>query len=398
MKSIEEQLAMIKRGATEIISEPELIDKLKLGRPLRIKAGFDPTAKDLHLGHTVLIHKLRQFQLLGHEVLFLIGDFTAGIGDPTGVSETRKILSSEQIQENAKTYAEQVFKILDKEKTTVCYNSEWLGKMSTMQFAELGAKQTVARMMERDDFKNRFKNGQDISILEFYYPLMQGYDSVVLKADVEIGGTDQKFNLLMGRTLQRRYGQTESQVVLTMPLLEGTDGIKKMSKSYGNYIAIQDLPADMFGKILSISDDLMWRYFELLSFRPMTEIKQMQSDVHANSLHPKAAKVLLAKEIVARFHGVEAADSAEREFAEVFANKGVPDDVVEFSVVLGTGLLEAMVSAGLTASNGEGRRLLTQGGVKVNQEKVGDFQYTFSTTGEFLVQAGKRRFAKIIVS
>jgi len=398
MKSVEEQLAIIKRGATEIISEPELIDKLKSGRPLRIKAGFDPTAKDLHLGHTVLINKLRQFQLLGHEVLFLIGDFTAGIGDPTGVSETRKMLSSEQIKENAKTYADQVFKILDKAQTTVCYNSEWLNKMSIIQFAELGAKQTVARMMERDDFKNRFKNGQDISILEFYYPLMQGYDSVVLKADIEIGGTDQKFNLLMGRTLQRRYGQAEAQVVLTMPLLEGTDGIRKMSKSYGNYIAIQDLPAEIFGKILSIPDALMWRYFELLSFRPMAEIESMQRDVKSGALHPKTAKVLLAKEIVSRFHTVDAADNAEREFNEVFANKGIPDDIAEFPLALGTGLLEALVSAGLTTSNGEGRRLLIQGGIKVNQEKVTDLQYIFNSAGEFLVQAGKRKFIKLVLA
>lgn len=394
MKPIQEQLEIIKRGATEIISEEELIEKLKRGKPLRVKAGFDPTAPDLHLGHTVLINKLKQFQDLGHKVIFLIGDFTARIGDPTGRSSTRPTLTNEEIQTNTKTYAEQVFKILDKEKTIIHFNSEWLGKMSVIDFAQLGAQSTVARMMERDDFKKRFQSGQDISILEFYYPLMQGYDSVALKADVELGGTDQKFNLLMGRTLQKRYGQ-EAQVVLTMPLLEGTDGVKKMSKSYGNYIGIFDEPKDMFGKVLSISDDLMWRYYELLSFRPMSEIEKLKNDVEAGTVHPKLAKVGLAKEIVTRFYNEETANRAEKEFEEVFAKKGLPEDIAEKEIALtsdGIGLVSLLAETKLVSSKGEARRMIAQGAVKINQEKIQDQNFSFTEKGKFLLQVGKRKF------
>lgn len=400
MKSIEEQLEVIQRGCFELINEEELVEKLKKGKPLIIKAGFDPTAPDLHLGHTVLINKLHQFQDLGHQVVFLIGDFTGMIGDPSGVSETRKALTPDEVQENAITYEKQVFKILIKEKTQVRFNSEWLQSMSVMDFAALGAKQTVARMLERDDFKKRFKEEKDISILEFYYPLLQGYDSVALKSDVELGGTDQKFNLLMGRTIQKRYGQ-EPQIVLTMPLLEGTDGVRKMSKTYGNYVGVQDEPLDMFGKILSITDDLMWRYYELLSFKSLTEIQKLKKDVASGELHPKAAKVMLAKEIVARFHGVDAAEQAQNEFNQIFANKELPDELEEFSISLpkgGIGILDVMTQAGLTKSNGEARRLLMQGGVKVDREKVNDPKVLFDTPSEHIFQAGKRRFKKIILS
>lgn len=400
MKAIEEQLEVIKRGAVEWIDEQELVAKLKKDKPLVIKAGFDPTAPDLHLGHTVLLNKLRQFQDLGHQVIFLIGDFTGMIGDPTGVSEVRKVLTRQQVIENAKTYEKQVYKILDKKSTKVRFNSEWLEKMSVMEFAKLGSKLTVARMLERDDFKKRFKEEKDISILEFYYPLLQGYDSVELKADIEVGGVDQKFNLLMGRRLQKRYGQ-EPQVVLMLPLLEGTDGIKKMSKTYGNYIAIEDSPKEIFGKILSISDDLMWRYYELLSFRPMSEIEKLKKDVSSGNFHPKAAKVILAKEIVARFHSVEAAENAQNEFNQVFAHKQLPDDLEEFAIRLkgeGVGLLDLLTQSGMTTSNSEARRLVSQGGVKINQEKVTDPKLTLTESGEFIIQAGKRRFKKIVVS
>lgn len=397
MKSIEEQLSVIKRGAVELIAEEELVNKLKKGQPLKIKAGFDPTAPDLHLGHTVLINKLRQFQDLGHEVIFLIGDYTASIGDPSGRSATRPPLSEEQISENVKTYCDQVFKILDKEKTKVAYNSHWLGKLGDRGMVKLASRYTVARMLEREDFTKRFKEGQPISIHEFLYPLLQGYDSVILKADVELGGSDQKFNLLMGRQLQREEGQ-EAQVVLMMPLLEGTDGVKKMSKSYDNYIAIKDTPKEMFGKILSIPDDLMWRYYELLSFRPLNEIETLKKDCASGQLNPKNAKVALAKEIVARFHDVQAADHAEEEFNQVFAKKGLPDDIPEVSLSLpatGLGLLEIMTQTGLTVSNGEARRLIAQGGVRVNQEKVSDAKIIFSKKERVLIQAGKRKFVYV---
>lgn len=400
MKSVKEQLKVIQRGAFEIISEEELVRKLQAGRPLVIKAGFDPTAPDLHLGHTVLLNKLRQFQDLGHNVVFLIGDFTGMIGDPSGVSETRKALTKEEVKENARTYEKQVFKVLERDKTIVRFNSEWLSQMSAMAFAELGAKQTVARMLERDDFKKRFKENRDISILEFYYPLLQGYDSVVLKADVEVGGTDQRFNLLMGRTLQKRYGQ-EPQIVITMPLLEGTDGVKKMSKTYGNYVGIQDEPLDMFGKILSISDELMWRYFELLSCHSVSEISDLKQQVRELGRNPKEVKVMLASELVARFHGKDAADHAAREFENIFKKKVLPEAIEAFRVSLGdngAGLLDVMTKSGLTSSNGEARRLIRQGGVKIDQEKVSDPKMVFKKPGEHIIQAGKRRFRRVIFS
>ncbi len=399
MKSVNEQLNIIKRGVVEIIDEKELTKKLSENRPLVIKAGFDPTAPDLHLGHTVLINKLKQFQDLGHDVHFLIGDFTGMIGDPTGVSETRKVLTAEQVKENAKTYTDQVFKILCPSKTKVMFNSDWLGKMGVIAFAELGSKLTVARMMERDDFKKRFTENKDISILEFYYPLMQGYDSVAIKADVELGGTDQKFNLLMGRTIQKRYGM-DSQIVLTMPLLEGTDGIRKMSKSYGNYIGIKDTPQDMFGKLLSITDELMWRYFELLSFKPMPEIEALKSSVLKEGLNPKEAKVLLAKEIITRFHNEQAAEQAERDFNQIFAKKELPDDIDVFEYSLSNGpvtLIDLIMTAGMTASKGEARRLIAQDGIKVNQEKISDEKLSFDSPCEFIVQVGKRKFKKMLL-
>lgn len=398
MKSVEEQLEIIKRGTTEIISEEELVKKLKEGRPLRIKAGFDPTAPDLHLGHTVLINKLKQFQDLGHEVLFLIGDFTAKIGDPTGRSATRPPLTEEQINENVKTYTHQVFKILDENKTKVVFNSHWFEPQGAEGMLRLASRMTVARMLERDDFSKRFESNQPISIHEFLYPLLQGYDSVELKADVELGGTDQMFNLLVGRQLQKEEGQ-ESQVVIMMPLLEGTDGVQKMSKSYNNYIAIFDEPKDIFGKTLSISDDLMWRYYELLSFKPMSEIQALKKTVESGNLHPKTAKVNLAKELVARFYDEKTAERAEKEFQEVFANKGIPEDIPEYQMKLeddGLGLLGVMTQIKLTKSNGEARRLVQQGGVKINQEKMTDPQFKFTESGEYLIQAGKRRFAKVI--
>src|SRR3989337_2059678 len=330
MLSIQEQLEIIKRGSVEVISEDELVKKLNRGKPLLIKAGFDPTAPDLHLGHTVLIHKLRQFQELGHKVLFLIGDFTGMIGDPTGKSETRKYLTRDDVAKNSETYKEQVFKILDREKTEVRFNSEWMDRMTAVDLISLAARYNVARMLERDDFHKRYKSGQSISIHEFLYPLIQGYDSVALKADVEVGGTDQKFNLLVGRELQRDYG-LEPQVVLTMPLLEGTDGVNKMSKSLTNYIGITDAPQDMFGKLMSISDELMWRYLELLSFRSIGEIAGWREEVSAGR-NPRDIKVLLAQEIIARFHSQQAAEAALAEFEARFRHGVLPDDMPEISI------------------------------------------------------------------
>ncbi|MBF0105133.1 MAG: tyrosine--tRNA ligase [Deltaproteobacteria bacterium] len=396
MKPINEQLDIIKRGSVELINEEELLNKLKQDRPLVIKAGFDPTAPDLHLGHTVLMNKLRQFQELGHEVCFLIGDFTTKIGDPTGRIATRPPLTDAQIRENVTTYTDQVFKILDREKTRVAYNSQWLAALGAEGMIRLASKLTVARMLERDDFSKRYAENQPISIHEFLYPLLQGYDSVALKADVELGGSDQKFNLLMGRQLQKDEGQAP-QVILMMPLLEGTDGVQKMSKSYDNYIAIKDAPLDMFGKILSIDDNLMWRYFELLSFRPMPEVKNMQTAVQTGDLHPKQAKVMLATEIVARFHGDAEAVKAEQGFEQIFAKKELPADIEEYSVPAGLGLLDIMTRSGLTQSNGEARRLVVQGGVKLNQQKVSDPKMVLGEAGVFVIQAGKRRFKKVVV-
>ncbi len=387
-------MEVIKRGAVELISEEELVEKLKKGKPLRVKAGFDPTAPDLHLGHTVLLQKMKQFQELGHQVIFLIGDFTAKIGDPSGRSETRPQLSDEEIAKNIKTYEAQVFKVLDKKKTEVRYNSEWLGKMSVIEFARLGAKYTVARMLERDDFKKRMDEGTDVSILEFYYPLMQAQDSVVLKADIELGGNDQKFNLLMGRTIQKRSGH-ESQVVLTMPLLIGTDGEKKMSKSYGNYVGITDSPNEMFGKLMSISDDLMWQYYELLSDKGLEDIARLKKDVSEGRYHPKKAKVDLAKELVSRYHNKKAADEAEHEFEKIFAQKLNPTDMAKFKAKTAS-LVDTAVEAGMASSKSEMRRLIQQGGVSIDDKRVNDINTKFEKSGEFVLKVGKRKFCRIV--
>lgn len=399
MKSPEEQLQILMRGTSEVLAEDELLQKLKKKKVLKVKAGFDPTAPDLHLGHTVLINKLKQFQDLGHEVQFLIGDFTAKIGDPSGRSATRPALSDEEIAANVKTYCDQVFKILDADKTKIYYNSDWLGKLGADGVIKLSSQMTVARMLERDDFAKRYQSNQPISIHEFLYPLMQGYDSVVLEADVELGGTDQKFNLLVGRQLQKEKNM-EAQVVLMMPLLEGTDGVKKMSKSYDNYIGIFDEPKDIFGKTLSISDDLMWRYYELLSFQTLTDIARLKNSVEAGSVHPKKAKVKLAKELVARFYDEVTADAAEKEFEEVFKKKGLPDKIEEVTLDLpkeGLGLLQVLTQAGLTKSNGEARRMVTQGALKIDQNKFLDPAHFFKEPGEFLFQLGKRKFKKVIL-
>lgn len=395
---IEHALALIKRGSSELLIEAELIAKLKSGRPLRIKAGFDPTAPDLHLGHTVLINKLRHFQDLGHHVLFLIGDFTGMIGDPTGKNATRPPLSREQIEQNAKTYQEQVFKILDPAKTEICFNSRWFDTMGAAGMIKLSALSTVARMLERDDFSKRYGNNQPIAIHEFLYPLCQGYDSVALNADVELGGTDQKFNLLMGRELQKHYGQTP-QVVLMMPLLEGLDGVNKMSKSLGNYVGISEAPNEIFGKLMSVSDDLMWRYYELLSFRAMDEIAGFKREVEQGR-NPRDIKVLLAQEIVARFHGQQAAVDALADFESRFRQGGIPDDIEGFSLPAAAGglpIAQVMKSAGLTASTSEALRMIGQGGVKLDGEKVSDKALVLQAGTTAVLQVGKRKFAKVTV-
>lgn len=394
--NIDQTLAEIKRGTDDLLVEAEFIDKLKQGKPLRIKLGCDPTAADLHLGHTVILNKLRQFQDLGHHVMFLIGDFTALIGDPTGKNETRKPLSREQIIENAKTYQEQVFKILDREKTEVLFNSEWLNQCDAADMIQLAARSTVARMLERDDFSKRYKAQQPIAIHEFLYPLLQGYDSVVMKADVELGGTDQRFNLLMGRELQKQYQQLQ-QTIITMPLLEGLDGVKKMSKSLNNYIGVSDSPDDMFGKIMSISDELMWRYYELLSFRPLEEVTQFKREA-AEGANPRDYKFLLAKEIIARFHDAEQAELAQKRFIERFSAGAVPDDLPlqPLSVEgdeLGIGYL--LKQAGLAASTGEAMRLIRQGAVKIDGERVEDPKLTIQVGTTHVYQVGKRRVARI---
>ena len=402
--SVAEQMAVIKRGAVEILIEKELEEKigisLKSGIPLKIKAGFDPTAPDLHLGHTVLIQKLRQFQQLGHEVNFLIGDFTGMIGDPTGKSETRKVLTREDVLRNAETYKEQVFKILDPDKTKVVFNSSWLNELGSGGMIALASKYTVARMLERDDFHKRFTTQQPISIHEFMYPLVQGYDSVALKSDVELGGTDQKFNLLMGRELQREWGQSP-QCILTMPLLEGLDGVNKMSKSLGNYIGVNEPADEIFGKVMSISDELMLRYFELLSDMTLSDLEKLKNELKAHSLHPMAAKKRLGREIVSRFHGPGTGETAEENFVRRFKENEIPDDMPQVNYALADGsvlLAKAMTVAGLTKSNGEGRRAIDGGGVKLNNEKVSDTNLELSATGEYIVQIGKRRFARILVS
>lgn len=391
----------IKRGATEVIQEKELLYKLersfKENKPLRIKAGFDPTAPDIHLGHTVLLEKMRQLQELGHEIIFLIGDFTGMIGDPTGRSEMRKPLSREEVLKNAETYKEQVFKILDPTKTQVRFNSEWLSKMDAMEFARLGAMQTVARMLEREDFKKRFENQQDITILEFYYPLFQAYDSVYLKSDIELGGADQKFNLLMGRTLQRKTG-VEEQVVIMMPLLEGTDGANKMSKSLGNYIGITEHPKEMFGKLMSISDELMLRYYELLSHISIDMLNSLKQGIKDGTMHPKKAKEDLALEIVGRYWGADFALKAKEEFEHIFKEKGLPDNIPVFEYAWDdedVWVPKIMKAAGVVRGTAEAMRLIKQGGVSINDEKLIDPDKKISR-GEYILKAGKRRFVKII--
>lgn len=396
MASWESAFAEIKRGSDEILIEGELIERLKTGRVLKIKAGFDPTAPDLHLGHTVLINKLRTFQQLGHEVIFLIGDFTGLIGDPTGKNVTRKPLTEAQVLENAKTYQEQVFKILDPAKTTIAFNSEWMNKLGAAGMIKLAASQTVARMLERDDFKKRYANGQAIAIHEFLYPLVQGWDSVALKADVELGGTDQRFNLLMGRELQKSQGQAQ-QTVLMMPLLEGLDGVQKMSKSLHNYIGITDAPNDMFGKIMSISDDLMWRYYDLLSFRPIDDVIALKASVQAGK-NPRDVKVELAQEIIARFHSEGAAEAALQDFIQRFQKNAIPDDMPELSINLpdeGLVIGNLLKKASLVDSTSDAMRMIKQGAVKIDGDKVTDTRLLLSHRGEFVYQVGKRKFARI---
>lgn len=388
----------LERGTEEILVKSELVNKLNKGRPLRIKVGFDPTAPDLHVGHTVIINKMRQFQDLGHQVIFLIGDFTGRIGDPTGKSATRPPLTEEQVNQNAITYKEQVFKILDPEKTEVAFNSTWMGKMSSAEMIQLAAKQTVARMLERDDFSKRYKSNQPIAIHEFLYPLVQGYDSVALRADVEMGWTDQKFNLLVGRELQRMYGQ-EQQIVITLPLLEGLDGVNKMSKSLGNYIGITDAPNDMFGKIMSVSDELMWRYFDLLSFRPLSEIKKLRQEV-ADGFNPRDVKFLLAEELITRFHNKVAATAAQEDFITRFQKGALPDDLPEISVEtenVDLPIANLLKNAGLVESTSEAFRMIQQGGVKIDGTKVEDRNLLISKGTIAVIQVGKRKFAKVTV-
>ncbi|RJQ45582.1 MAG: tyrosine--tRNA ligase [Gammaproteobacteria bacterium] len=398
MNKHNEALALIKRGAQEILSEADLAEKLKLGRPLRIKAGFDPTAPDLHLGHTVLINKLRQFQDLGHEVLFLIGDFTGMIGDPTGRNVTRKPLTRDEVLENARTYEGQIFKILDPAKTLVVFNSSWMGEMKAADLIQLAAQHTVARMLERDDFHKRYTGQQPIAIHEFLYPLVQGYDSVALKADVELGGTDQKFNLLVGRELQKHYGQPP-QVVITMPLLVGLDGVNKMSKSLGNAIGITEAPEDMFGKLMSISDDLMWNYFELLSFESAATIARWRRDVD-DGLNPRDVKYRLAHEITARFHGESAATRAQEGFIARFQKGALPEDLPEIRVESGTELSIAQLLkiSGLAESSSQALRLIQQGGVRLNGQRVADRNLTLARGSSHVVQVGKRRVARVTLA
>ena len=394
----DQSIVELSRGTDEILVKDAFIEKLKEGRSLRIKAGFDPTAPDLHLGHTVLINKLRQFQDAGHQVLFLIGDFTGMIGDPTGKSITRKSLTPEEIQANARTYEEQIFKILDPEKTEVMFNSTWLNKMTTAQLIQLAAKHTVARMLERDDFNKRYKDGQPIAIHEFLYPLIQGYDSVAMKADLELGGTDQKFNLLVGRQLQQVYGQ-KPQVVMTMPILEGLDGVQKMSKSLNNYIGIADSPTDMFGKIMSISDDLMWRYFLLLSFRPMTEVEQWRKACEQGA-NPRDYKVNLALEIIARFHSQSLAEKALADFEARFKHGAIPDEIDEVQLVATASQIQIaniLKDAGLTVSTSEAMRMVKQGAVKIDGEKVSDPKLAVAVGSTHVVQVGKRKYARVSI-
>jgi tyrosyl-tRNA synthetase len=393
MIDIESQLALIKRGADELLIEAELVEKLKADRPLRIKAGFDPTAPDLHLGHTVLINKLRHFQELGHHVMFLIGDFTGMIGDPTGKNATRPPLTREQVVENAKTYQEQVFKILDPAKTEICFNSTWCQALGAAGLIRLASHHTVARMLERDDFSKRYGNNQPIAIHEFLYPLVQGYDSVAMKADVELGGTDQKFNLLMGRELQRHYGQSQ-QCILTMPLLEGLDGVNKMSKSMGNYVGIGESPDEIFGKLMSVSDTLMWRYFDLLSFKSVTDIAALRAQVKGG-INPRDIKFELAKEIVSRFHGgAQAGEMALQNFIARFQRSEIPDDIPELSIAAGP-VPQVLKNAGLVASTSEAMRMIEAGGVRIDGDKVSDKSLTLPVGKTVILQVGKRKFARV---
>jgi len=396
MTAIDQALAIIRRGTEEILLENELVEKLKSGKPLRVKAGFDPTAPDLHLGHTVLLNKMRQLQELGHEIQFLIGDYTGMIGDPSGKNETRPPLTREQVNENAETYAKQVFKVLDRDKTKIMFNSEWGDKLSSVDLIKLAATHTVARMLERDDFHKRFTNNQPIAIHEFLYPLLQGYDSVAMKSDIELGGTDQKFNLLMGRELQKHFGQ-KPQVIITLPLLPGLDGVKKMSKSLGNYIGIEESADQIFGKVMSISDETMWVWYELISFRSMDEIKQIRDEVNAGK-NPRDAKFMLAQEIAARFHTADAGKLAQENFISQFQKGQVPDDMPEITIDLAgktMAIANVMKAAGLVEGTTEALRLLKQGGVRIDGEKIEDRNFQFESKKSVILQVGKRRFAKV---
>ncbi|HHH44793.1 MAG TPA: tyrosine--tRNA ligase [Gammaproteobacteria bacterium] len=393
-----EALQQIRRGAEEILVETELEQRLKENRPLRVKAGFDPTAPDLHLGHTVLLNKLRQFQELGHEALFLIGDFTGMIGDPTGKNVTRKPLTREEVLDNARTYESQIFKILDPEKTLVVFNSSWMNEMDAADLIQLAARHTVARMLERDDFSKRYSSGQPIAIHEFIYPLVQGYDSVALKADVELGGTDQKFNLLVGRQLQEAYGQ-KPQVVLTMPILEGLDGVQKMSKSLGNYIGINEAPDEMFGKLMSISDELMWRYFELLSFRSIAEVEALKKSMQEGR-NPRDIKFELGKELVARFHSQGDADRAQENFIARFQKGALPDDIPEARLQAGDDgmpVANVLKEAALTSSTSDALRMIRQGAVRIDGEKISDTRLRLEAGTRCVIQVGKRRFARVVM-
>ncbi len=399
MTDVQAAIELIKRGSDALLLEVELVERLKTGRPLRVKAGFDPTAPDLHLGHTVLINKMRHFQDLGHHILFLIGDFTGMIGDPSGKNATRPPLSREQIMENAKTYQDQVFKILDPEKTEICFNSTWMEGLGSAGMIHLAAQQTVARMLERDDFAKRYGNNQPIAIHEFLYPLCQGYDSVAMKADVELGGTDQRFNLLMGRELQKHYGQ-HPQCVLLMPLLEGLDGVNKMSKSLGNYIGISEAPKEIFGKTMSVSDTLMWRYYELLSFRSTAEIEGLKRDVEGGR-NPRDVKVMLAQELVARFHGARAAEEALADFEARFQRNAIPEDIPQVNVVAGSEgipLFQVLKQAGLTGSTSEAMRMIEQGAVKLNGERADDKGLLLKAGETVVMQVGKRKFASVVLA
>ncbi|MFT5396886.1 MAG: tyrosyl-tRNA synthetase [Gammaproteobacteria bacterium] len=399
MTKVQEAMDLIARGANEILVEAELKKKLETGKPLRIKAGFDPTAPDLHLGHTVLINKLRQFQQLGHKVVFLIGDFTGMIGDPSGKSATRPALTREQIKENSETYQQQIFKILDPDETEVAFNSTWMDKMGAADVIRLASNYTVARMLERDDFNKRYKSNQSIAIHEFLYPLVQGYDSVALDADVELGGTDQKFNLLVGRQLQETHGKAP-QVVLTMPILEGLDGVQKMSKSLGNYIGIDEPANEMFGKIMSVSDDLMWRYFELLSFRSIDEINGFKQKIDQGE-NPRDIKFLLAEEIITRFHDAKAAEAAQADFINRFSNNAIPDDMPEINIIVATdgmAIANVLKESGLVNSTSDAHRMIKQGAVKIDGERVEDSKQALKAGFSAVLQVGKRKFARVTLN